>query len=588
MRRLILALAILALLTLLACSSSSPEPALPFDREGNWMFDYTGEDDLLPQVRGIGQLVANPLHPQPHTAPDVPVAHAGVNPFGINVFLEQEAEEWKREQAVQMMADAGFHWLRQEFPWEDIEIGGKGDFIDRRNDLDGDGQVDGVDAWAKYDHIVALAEQYELEVVPRLSNPPAWTRALTDTVGTYAPPDDLADWGDYVHAVVSRYRGRVRYYQLWNEPNVYPEWGEQPVDPQGYTRLLCEGYRRAKQADPDAVIVSGALAPTVSFHPGPGPALGLSDFVFLQRMYDAGAADCFDVLAINDYMLWSGPTDRRMLPININFSRPIYIRDIMVANGDAAKPIWISEMNSNAVPTDPGFDITGWGAYGQVTLEQQARYAVLAYQRAMEEWPWVGVVNFWFFKRADDREQNQAWYYFRMVEPDFTPLPVYEAMREYTANLTPALYPGTHQEDHWALTYAGDWETVHDGAAMLGAYRRATDAGDTLRFTYEGTSLTLMPGPGIGKIELSVDDKEPRTIPLDGQPARLVTDWRQTCHTVTLIALTSDVSVDGFEVRPPLWRSLIPGTPYPLCLALGLPCLVLATIWLTVRTLRRK
>ena len=30
-----------------------------------------------------------------------------------------------------------------------------------------------------------------------------------------------------------------------------------------------------------------------------------------------------------------------------------YIRDIMVANGDAAKSIWISEMNSNAVPNDP-------------------------------------------------------------------------------------------------------------------------------------------------------------------------------------------------------------------------------------------
>ena len=48
----------------------------------------------------------------------------------------------------------------------------------------------------------------------------AYTIRLTDTIGTYAPPDDLADWGDYVHAVVSRYRGRVRYYQLWNEPKI--------------------------------------------------------------------------------------------------------------------------------------------------------------------------------------------------------------------------------------------------------------------------------------------------------------------------------------------------------------------------------
>ncbi|MBL7063819.1 MAG: hypothetical protein ISS49_06355 [Anaerolineae bacterium] len=529
------------LLTLTACHASL----------SNWMFDCTGEEDWPRQVRGMAQLAANLLHPQPRTAPDVPMAHAGLNPFGINVFLEQEVEEWKREKSLQMVADAGFHWIRQGFTWEDIEIHGQGDFVDRRND------PAGIDAWAKYDHIVSLADQYDLEIIARLSNPPAWTRALTNTIGTHAPPDDLADWGDYVYAVVSRYRGRVRYYQLWNEPNIYPEWGEQPVDPEGYTRLLCEGYRRAKEADPDAVIIGGALAPTVSLHLGPGPGTGLNDFVFLQRMYDAGAADCFDILSVNDYMLWSGPTDHRMRPLNINFARPVYIRDIMVANGDAAKSVWISEMNSNAVPNDP--NIQDWIRFGQVTPEQQARYAVLAYQRAMEEWPWMGVVNFWFFKRADDTERNQSWYYFRMVEPDFSPLPVYEAMREYTASLTPTLYPGAHQEDHWALEYtstplsagAGNWETIRDTAATLGAYRRTTTPGATLRFTFEGASLTLAPGPGAGEVEVSVDGNAPRRVSLDERPVRLVRDWWQKRHEVTLTAVAGEVSIDGLIVQRP-------------------------------------
>ena len=562
MRKLTLTFAILALLTLSACQ---PSPLR------GWMFACTGEDDLLPQVRGMIQLATNGLRPQPRTAPAVPVAHAGVNPFGINVFLEQEAEEWKRERALQMIADAGFHWVRQEFPWEDIEIHGKGDFEDRRHEPHRS-------AWEKYDNIVELAEKHGLEVVPRLSNPPAWTRALTDTIGTYAPPDDLADWGDYVTAVVSRYRGQIRYYQLWNEPNIYNEWGEQPVDPEGYTHLLCEGYRSAKEADPDAVIISGALAPTVELHPGPGPGLGMRDLVFLQRMYDAGAADCFDILAVNDYMLWSGPTDRRMRPLNINFSRPIYIRDIMVANGDTAKPIWISEMNSNAVPNDP--DIVDVGRFGQVTPEQQARYAVLAYQRVMEEWPWVGVANFWFFKRAGDSEQNQAMYYFRMVEPDFTPLPVYEAMQEYTNGLTPALYPGTHQEDHWALDYAGDWETVHDEAAMLGDYRRATTPVATLHFTFEGTSLTLVPGPGSGEVEVRVDENPPRRVSLDGQPVRLVRDWRQKRHELTLTAIAGKVSVDGLTVQRP-WRP-------SHRLVLGTAGLILTAIYILTHTLRRR
>jgi len=567
MRKLTLTLAVLSLLSLSSCS---------------FFFDYTGEEDLLPQIRGMGQLVADVLRPQPRTAPDAPVAHAGLNPFGVNVFLEQEVEPEKRERAVQMIAEAGFHWLRQEFPWEDIEIHGKDDFEDRRHEPHRS-------AWEKYDNILDLAEQYGLEVVPRLSNPPAWTRADGDAQGTYAPPDDLADWGDYVYAVVSRYRGRVRYYQLWNEPNIYPEWGERPVDPDGYTQLLCEGYRRAKEADPDAVIVSGALAPTVSLHPGPGPALGLNEFVFLQRMYDAGAAACFDVLAVNDYMLWSGPTDHRLRPLNVSFSRPIYLREIMVANGDAAKPIWISEMNANAVPNQPG--IEGWGAYGQVTLEQQARYAVLAYRRAMEEWPWVGVVNFWFFKRASEAERNQAMYYFRMVEPDFTPLPVYEATRDFTANLTPTLYPGTHQEDHWALEYEGDWETVRVGESAnqrisesasqrigesaLRAYRRTTSPGATLHFWFEGASLALSPGPTTGEIEVGVDGGAVRRVSLEGRLVQLVRGWRKGRHEVTLTAVAGEVGVDALVVGSP-WRP-------SLRLVLGVVCLSLVAFWTLAR-----
>ncbi len=524
MRRLLLSTLFVLLLTLAACRPPS-----------DLLFSLTGEEEPLPQVRGAAQLAWDQLRPRPHTAPDIPVLHAGVNPFGINLFLEQEVEEQKRERSVQMVAAAGFHWVRQEFPWEDIEIHGKGDFEDRRHEPYRS-------AWEKYDNIVALVEQYGMEIVPRLSNPPAWSRALTDTVGPYAPPDDLDDWGDFVAAVVARYRGRIRYYQLWNEPNIYPEWGEQPVDPVGYTRLLCEGYRRAKEVDPTVVIISGALAPTVSLHPGPGPALGMSDFVFLQRMYDAGAGECFDILAVNDYLLWSGPTDHRLRPLNVNFSRPIYLRDIMVANGDEAKPIWISEMNSNAVPNDP--QIADVGAYGQVTPEQQARYAPLAYQRVQEEWPWAGVVNFWYFKRATDAERHQAMYYFRMVEPDFTPLPVYDAMREYTAALVPALYPGAHRASHWSLAYTGDWEAGTEPES-----RRAAAPGAAVQVTFVGQSLQLLlhAAPS-GEATVTVDGGQTRRIPLDDPTVCLAHDLRRERHRATL-TVPAGAEVVGFVVR---------------------------------------
>lgn len=390
-------------------------------------FEVSGETEPLAQARGLLQYATNWTRPLPETRPDAPITHAGVNPFGVNTFLEQEVEPAKRERQMQLIADAGFKWIRQEFAWADIEIAGKGDFIDRRND------PNGVDAWAKYDNIVDLAQKYNVQIVARLTSPPDWSRKEGKARGAFAPPDNLNDYADFVEAVLRRYQGRLRFLQIWNEPNLTPEWGDCPtcgVDPEAYTRLLCAAYDRAKSVDPKVVILSGALGQTLTLNRFP-PTGGLNEFIFLQRMYDAGAGRCFDILSVNDYGLGSGPTDRRLRFNITNFARPMYLRDVMVKNGDSHKPIWIAEVGWNAVPSDPS--IIQWGEFGQVTPEQQGEYLVRAYQRIRDEWPWVGVAFTWFFKPADEHEQNQAKYYFRLVNPDFTPLPAYEAIRAYAS-----------------------------------------------------------------------------------------------------------------------------------------------------------
>ena len=381
------------------------------------LFNVTGEESLLGQVRGLIDLASNFTRPMPSTADNVPVDEAGVDVFGVNTFLQQEVEPAKRDRQLQMMAEAGFKFIRQQFPWADIEISGKGNFQDCRN-----GPC--IDAWAKYDNIVELAQQHDINVIARLDAPPRWAQT---TPGDFAPPANFDDYGDFVAAVAERYKGRVQYYQVWNEPNNYPEWGELPVNPEDFTNLLCTAYRRIKAVDPDAKVLAPALTPTISLEPGPGPGTGLNDFIFLQRMYEAGAGQCFDIMSAQAYGLFSGPTDRRMRPRNVNFARPMYIRDIMVQNGDSRKPIWISEMNWNTVP-----DSIADKRFGQVSLETQARFLPLAYERIRNEWPWVGVASTWFFKPASDAEKDLVQYYFRLIEPDFTPLPVYDAMKAYT------------------------------------------------------------------------------------------------------------------------------------------------------------
>jgi hypothetical protein len=437
-------------------------------------WSLTGEEAPAAQLRGVVELMGNALRRAPDNAPDVPIAHAGVSPFGINTFLEQEVEPAKREQIVRMVADAGFDWIRQQFVWEDIEIHGRGDFIDRRND------PAGVDAWAKYDQIVDLAEQYGVGILARLDNPPAWAQTVA---GNFAPPADVQDFVNFAAAVAERYKGRIDTYQVWNEPNIYPEWGEQAVDPEAYTDLLCRTYAALKAVDPAITVLSGALSPTVAL-----TGRDLSDLIFLQRMYDAGAGQCFDVLAGQGYGFFSGPTDRRLRPFTLNFGRPQYLRDTMVANGDANKALWITEAAWNPVdsPEVPP-DVSGRENFGVATREQAAAFMPLAYQRAQQEWPWMGVISYWFFKRPAEYERDQSWYYFRMVEPDFTPLPVYDAMRDYLTTLEPTLYRGVHQADHWAITLSDGAQMERQDGAQLGDAQRTPSA----RFTANGRRVVL-------------------------------------------------------------------------------------------------
>lgn len=467
-----------------------------------WRFAWsvTGEEEPLAQLRGVSEWLVSFTRPQPRTAAMTPIQHTNLNPYGINVFLQQEVEVAKIEAQLQMISDAGFGWIRQQFEWAEIEVDGRGRFTDSRNDVDGDGQIDTIDAWAKYDRIVDLTEQYGLQIQARLDNPPAWSHA-NPAVGSFAPPDDLQDFVNYAAAVAERYKGRIRFYQVWNEPNIYPEWGEQPVNPEGYTDLLCRTYAALKAVDPEIVVISASLAPTISL-----TGRDLNDFIFLERMYNAGAGNCFDVMSVQGYGLNSGPTDRRMRPTTINVARNLYIRDLMVAHGDAHKPIWISEAAWNFVPppeVEP--NIEGYRyMFGQVTPQQAADYMPQLYERAQKEWPWVGVMNYWFFTRAGDWERSQPMYYFRMVEPDYspqkptyTPLPIYDSMKNFITTQTPTLYTGVHQaEQHWAIQTDETAQVVRIDEAQFREAVEATEIsfvayGTDVRIRWQGDNLNV-------------------------------------------------------------------------------------------------
>lgn len=80
----------------------------------DWLYAVTGEEPAaLPCIAGRVQWPSTNLS-SPHTADDVRIPTRPV-PFGVNTFLNLEVEFMKRERSLQMIADAGFRWIRQEF-----------------------------------------------------------------------------------------------------------------------------------------------------------------------------------------------------------------------------------------------------------------------------------------------------------------------------------------------------------------------------------------------------------------------------------------------------------------------------------------
>jgi hypothetical protein len=329
---------------------------------------------------------------------------------GVNVFLEQEVEPEKRQRSLELLRDAGVGWIRQQLPWEQIEPVARGETTDPNF---------GGSTWTKFDDIVERANGLGLKLILRVDTSPRWAlpAGAPDGLG---PPVRDADYWDFLSQVASRYRGKVAAYQIWNEPNLNSEWGGQPPDAAAYARLLRGSSERIHAADPSARVLMAALAPTLTEN-----ADALNELIYLQQLYDAGARGTFDVLAVQAYGLRGGPDDPRVDRLDVTFSRPLLVRQLMERNADGGTPIWATEMGWNVNPPDLRLQ-----SYGRVTPSLQARYTVRALERVREQWPWMQVVCVWYWKRPDDTNRNQDWYWFRLADPDFTLQPVYYALRD--------------------------------------------------------------------------------------------------------------------------------------------------------------
>jgi hypothetical protein len=434
-----------------------------------------------------------------------PVAYADVPPLGVNAFnIQYEVEQPKITRALEMARDLGARFVRMQMPWVDVEIGGKGVFAETNT---------GKSTWEKYDFIIGEMARLGLEPIVRLDTPPDWARERARATPDFqarkavngnatGPPDNYADYADFVAAVAGRYRGQARFFQIWNEPNLADEWNGQPPAPEDFVRLLRGAYEAAKAANPDAVVVFPSLSPT----DGLDPTAPLSELDFLDRVYAAGGAAFFDIMSAQAYGLGQPPEEHiyvrprtpadwrwdRPIETRVDVSRVVLLREIMERHGDAGTAVWISEFGYSSAPQEkPDADPATWPArrlhWGEpVSEELKGEYIVGQMERARREWPWVGVMNVWMLRwGGPPPDPSDPTPFFALIDQDFRPLPAYDRLKAFM-DAGQLAGVGAHEWSHPAVAPAGEnaW---------------------SLRF--EGTSLALrqLPGP----VEVALDGGVP-------------------------------------------------------------------------------
>lgn len=313
------------------------------------------------------------------------------NPFGVLEFLHwndswnnyQYPDRGSLEKAVALMKDAGVGMVRLDFIWQSIEYC--------------PGTVD----YAKYDHLVELLERNGIQILGILDYAADWDSPQKQW--NFPNPDHSA-FIRYACGVVRRYQGRIKYWEVWNEPDSSAYWNPQD-GMKDYVRLLKEVYPELKRSDPACLVLNGGLAN--------GPAS-------VNRLYDNGAGGYFDIMNVHVFQTPLDPEALTRAKAQI-----VLTRKIMERNGDADKKIWITETGCPGVrkPEKPA----NWWLGKNPTEEQQAEWAKdilggLLQEKSVEK-------IFWAFFRDTNAHWKNGTDYLGLVRSDFSRKPAFEAYK---------------------------------------------------------------------------------------------------------------------------------------------------------------
>jgi hypothetical protein len=227
------------------------------------------------------------------------------------------------------------------------------------------------------DKYIALAAEHNVGLVLPLGLSPAWASARPDEKSVYRPgfaaePKNIEDWRVYVSEVARHCKGRIRAYEIWNEPNLKQFWTG-TVDQ--ILVLTREAFQIIRSVDPQALIVS----PSATQENGTE---------WLAEFLRKGGGDFVDVIGYHFYVAPQPP--EATVPLVLKVKR------VLAEHGAAGKPIWNTE--------------TGWFMPKPFPSEElAAAYLARAY---LVNWA-AGVQRFYWYSW-----DNHGWVTLETTEKD--------------------------------------------------------------------------------------------------------------------------------------------------------------------------
>lgn len=219
--------------------------------------------------------------------------------------------------------------------------------------------------FATPDYYLGLAEAAGVDVIWTLGGvTPQWASARPEEkcaygMGCAAEPSSMADWATYVKVIANRYKGRIRYYEIWNEPHLAATYRPERDFYSGTAETMVEmtrvAYQSLKAVDPNAKILS------------PAP---VADPVRIEKFYRLGGGAFVDIVSVHFYSL---PVED--LPRYVGS-----IREMLAKYGQQEKELWNTEAGFLLGGTRSSFVSKPGGPFNNRLTDEEAAAAVARYQ----------------------------------------------------------------------------------------------------------------------------------------------------------------------------------------------------------------